>query len=559
MKKTIIAVTITAVVSMPVLAGENVMYDDEGLYYKEKSEKVYIEAGTNVTNNYGNVATGISNVCQNNNSGNVNGSLKQTCNTNIGSVNGDVVINEGTVKIETGVVEFDSLTQEQKDSLKGEEGKQGLQGLQGLQGEKGDTGAQGEKGDTGEQGIQGIQGIQGEQGIRGENGTDGVDGVDGINGIDGVDGVDGIDGTDGIDGKSVTVSQSGNSVTIGVEGSTQTVTFTDTTRSDEEIKAISDVRDDHLQTQIDTKVSQEDFLADQARQDKALSRVELESKVRDEELAGAITSTNERVGAVEASVERVETQVHNRITGEVNRLEGEIELAETRANEYTDVKVAHVQEQVTANRSDIDKNAADISDIQQVNSDQDIAIADNRQNIVNNTVEIKKTQKQVDTNTTNIQQNADSISENANQISVNQTYTVEQVNRLDAYNTAQDARISRAEQELYSTTRRSLQNSKRLDKVEYDVFGLKQDVQRLDGMVAAQQAANSIILPSNFNGDLALGIGVGQYNGHNGLSMGLVHDGGDYAVKVTVSGTDADNWNNLSYGASVNFTLGFFD
>ena len=130
--------------------------------------------------------------------------------------------------------------------------------------------------------------------------------------------------------------------------------------------------------------------------------------------------------------------------------------------------------------------------------------------------------------------------------------------RIDVTNTKVDSnttRITAAEKELYSTTARSISNEKRISKVEVEVAGLKKDIVRLDGMVASQQAANSIILPSNFNGNIAVGVGVGHYRGSNGLAIGVVHDGGDYAVKATVSGTDADGWEDLAYGVSVNFTF----
>ena len=73
-------------------------------------------------------------------------------------------------------LDFDDLTPEQQEALKGE------------------------KGDDGEQGIQGEQGEQGVQGIQGEIGAQGIQGVAGTNGIDGTKGwtplfVDVADGT----------------------------------------------------------------------------------------------------------------------------------------------------------------------------------------------------------------------------------------------------------------------------------------------------------------------------------------------------------------------------
>lgn len=97
--------------------------------------------------------------------------------------------------------------------------------------------------------------------------------------------------------------------------------------------------------------------------------------------------------------------------------------------------------------------------------------------------------------------------------------------------------------------------NKRLGILSGKVQDLYGHVNRLDGMIAAQQAANSLVVPSDFNGDISFSLGWGGYRGHNGLAAGLLHDGGSYAVKATVSGTDADNWKDLAYGASVNFTF----
>ena len=82
-------------------------------------------------------------------------------------------------------------------------------------------------------------------------------------------------------------------------------------------------------------------------------------------------------------------------------------------------------------------------------------------------------------------------------------------NQNDAIND-NSTRITAAEQELYSTTARSKRN-------EQDIQLLQQDVTRLDGMVAANMAASSITVPSDFNGNLSVGVGAGHYNGQNGL------------------------------------------
>lgn len=125
-----------------------------------------------------------------------------------------------------GTVAFESLTPEQKESLrgisitavsidedgnltitfsdgdsenvgniigpqgvpgpKGDKGDVGPQGPQGPQGEKGDPGPQGVKGDPGEKGEQGIQGLKGDTGPKGEQGPVGPKGEQGDTGARGI-------------------------------------------------------------------------------------------------------------------------------------------------------------------------------------------------------------------------------------------------------------------------------------------------------------------------------------------------------------------------------------
>ena len=103
-----------------------------------------------------------------------------------------------------GTVSFDDLTPEQKASLKGDTGPQGeqgpkgdtgVQGATGEQGPNGDTGIQGPKGDTGVQGATGEQGPKGDTGPQGEQGPKGDTGVQGATGEQGPKGDTGPAGT----------------------------------------------------------------------------------------------------------------------------------------------------------------------------------------------------------------------------------------------------------------------------------------------------------------------------------------------------------------------------
>lgn len=141
-----------------------------------------------------------------------------------------------SLKGQDGTMTFEDLTEEQRASLKGDKGDTGEKGdngesaydlavengfqgsitefLESLKGEKGDTGLQGEKGEPGEQGIQGIQGepgrdfkyedftetqlnsLKGDKGDKGDQGIQGEKGEKGDPGEQGIQGVPGKDGTD---------------------------------------------------------------------------------------------------------------------------------------------------------------------------------------------------------------------------------------------------------------------------------------------------------------------------------------------------------------------------
>lgn len=115
-----------------------------------------------------------------------------------------------------GIVEFDSLTPEQIEMLKGPKGDTGPQGakgdkgdpgIQGPQGETGEIGPQGPKGDQGEQGIQGPKGDPGTQGPQGERGPQGLQGEQGPKGDKGDPGPEGPQGAQGPAGPTYTITE----------------------------------------------------------------------------------------------------------------------------------------------------------------------------------------------------------------------------------------------------------------------------------------------------------------------------------------------------------------
>lgn len=80
-----------------------------------------------------------------------------------------------------GVLTFENLSQEQRNSLKGDRGETGPQGPRGEQGQQGIQGPRGATGDRGPIGPQGATGPQGRQGDRGPAGTAGENIINQLN------------------------------------------------------------------------------------------------------------------------------------------------------------------------------------------------------------------------------------------------------------------------------------------------------------------------------------------------------------------------------------------
>ena len=117
-----------------------------------------------------------------------------------------------------GIVEFDDLTPEQIQMLKGPKGDTGPQGAKG---DKGDPGIQGPKGEPGGTGPQGPKGAQGEQGPAGPKGDTGIQGPQGERGPQGLQGEQGPKGDKGDPGPQ------GPQGAQGPAGPTYTITETD--------------------------------------------------------------------------------------------------------------------------------------------------------------------------------------------------------------------------------------------------------------------------------------------------------------------------------------------
>lgn len=87
---------------------------------------------------------------------------------------------------------------------------------------------------------------------------------------------------------------------------------------------------------------------------------------------------------------------------------------------------------------------------------------------------------------------------------------------------------------------------------DQDITQLQDDVGRLDGMVAASSALNSIV--DNPNSDkIRLGIGFGHYRGQTALGAALQFGNEDAQFKTSVAGSSYDQFEDLTFGASINF------
>lgn len=95
-----------------------------------------------------------------------------------------------------GVVTFESLSQAQKDSLKGDRGPAGPQGIQGPPGKDGTNGQKGDRGPAGPQGAKGDTGLQGPAGPQGPIGKTGPTGPKGDQGARGPAGPQGPKGNE---------------------------------------------------------------------------------------------------------------------------------------------------------------------------------------------------------------------------------------------------------------------------------------------------------------------------------------------------------------------------
>ena len=94
-------------------------------------------------------------------------------------------------------------------------------------------------------------------------------------------------------------------------------------------------------------------------------------------------------------------------------------------------------------------------------------------------------------------------------------------------------------------------------------WNVKQDTQiadntyaigRLDGMIAAQTALNSIV-DNPVKGRIQFGVGFGHYRGNNALGAAVQFGDDAVQVKLSAAGSDYDRFHDMTFGGSLNFNF----
>ena len=194
---------------------------------------------------------------------------------------------------------------------KGERGEKGEPGAQGLRGEKGDTGEQGPRGETGATGPQGPKGkdgevtfesltdeqkasLRGEPGAKGEKGDPGERGAKGEKGDPGERGAKGDKGDPGAQGEKGEKGDPGKDAPQEVVLYTaQTLNDAQKTQARENIGAASATTVSSLKTDVDAKINQSDALT----LEEIMASTDLSKKVASAE---AVKSIKNNVGSIKS-------------------------------------------------------------------------------------------------------------------------------------------------------------------------------------------------------------------------------------------------------------------
>jgi vacuolar-type H+-ATPase subunit I/STV1 len=99
---------------------------------------------------------------------------------------------------------------------------------------------------------------------------------------------------------------------------------------------------------------------------------------------------------------------------------------------------------------------------------------------------------------------------------------------------AQDVRMTKAEQELYSTTARSVSNEKRIDALEGRMDNVEIEIAGMKKGIAAMAAVSGLVEPK-YAGDTTISVGVGYAHNETAIAIGATHNfTQNFAGKVAV-------------------------
>ncbi|CAM0043557.1 hypothetical protein VPHK406_0031 [Vibrio phage K406] len=443
----------------------------------------------------GDVAGNVGNIC----SGTATGNAVITCDIEIENAN-----------IENANVSFDDLTEAQKESLQGDDGTDGKDGVVDYEVVDGmiDDADLATNSDL-EKLKDRIEEVNVED-QRVESGKLDSDGNLVLTNAD----------MDGGSKNDVTIDLSGLDQSEEVEslkGKVDAWVDTDTVRSDEDL-------DQTFATDVDvTEVKNE-----LANQDSRLDTVET-SVGQSHDRIDAIQDTLYDEGVIRAESDKVLAEA-------IEIAREESSNGDAYLQEQVDTKVDQSEYETNQERQDqalagsvADSVARDAAQDVKINENSQ-AISENRENIVNNTAAIRKEEQ------SRKEADAEIIKEQAKVDSLQDAASV-------AYRNSNDARVSLVEEELYSTTARSKDNSKRLDKVETEIAGIHNDIKVLEKGIAMSAALGfgSNLHTKNHNGNWTLTPSIASYEGNTALAItAQVSVTDDMAIRVGYSNVGSD-------------------
>lgn len=152
-----------------------------------------------------------------------------------------------------------------------------------------------------------------------------------------------------------------------------------------------------------------------------------------------------------------------------------------------------------------------------------------------------------------IQDNTDAIAENVKDIQTNKKSIETNTANDQLYRQQADVRMTKAEQELYSTTARSVDNSRRLDKVEGRVSALEKDVDTVKKSLASMAAIAGLVEP-RYAGDTTISVGIAHASGYEAIALGATHNFSENVAVKAAAGTDS-RLDEITATASVGWTF----